>query len=59
MFVDEGGASCSACSITNCMDCENHTHCVQCDEGNNFYADNGVCQYCNNSIDEFLDNGNC
>ena len=45
--------------IQGCLDCENLTHCLDCDEDNNYYPINDTCGYCNDTLDDFIDELNC
>ena len=38
----------------NCKNCTGFGICATCEYSSNYYLDNGVCQYCNNSNNVFI-----
>ena len=52
---------CQECTLDHCIRCSSSSICVECDEDNNFYVEDGedTCSECKTSEDKFISEGKC
>lgn len=59
-FYNATSMQCSPCTLQGCTDCINFTTCQACNLTDSYSLVNGVCQYCNNSLNIFINpSGQC
>lgn len=59
-FLNTTTMQCELCTLANCILCFSFTQCLTCDYNNSYglNAGTGTCQYCNNTVDSFLNTSN-